>query len=236
MGGKTRQAGPLSEFLLREASGHTRYFEPFMGSAAVFHKMAPAFEQAVGADGMPDLMLMWQALQRGWTPPDAVSRDEYNALRDADPSSLRGFVGFGCSYGGKFFGGYAEEKVNPKHRNDFVGATKRSVLNRVRSMSKARLKIGDYRDWDVPPDAFVYCDPPYVGTAGYKGAPEFDSDEFWLVVEKWACAGAAVYVSEYKAPDSATCVWERAASVSLRKDDNAASATEKLFRVGVPLP
>ena len=225
MGGKTRQAGPLTGFLLERSAGYEKYFEPFMGSAAVFHRMAPAFDKPAGADGMPDLMLMWKALQRGWVPPDDVSREEYQALRTADSSALRGFVGFGCSFGGKWFGGYATGEGRNYGRE-----TKLSILKRATTMGHAKLRIGDYRDWDVPSDAFVYCDPPYAGTTGYKGAPGFDSEEFWLTVEKWARGGAAVYVSEYTAPDGVECVWERTANVSLRKDSNVA-AVERLFRL-----
>ena len=55
---------------------------------------------------------MWQGLQSGWTPPDVITKEEYKYIRehkDENPA-LTGFVGFGCSFGGKWFGGLARNK------------------------------------------------------------------------------------------------------------------------------
>lgn len=55
---------------------------------------------------------MWQALQQGWQPPEIITKDEYYYVKehkDENPA-LTGFVGFGCSFGGKWFGGLASNK------------------------------------------------------------------------------------------------------------------------------
>jgi hypothetical protein len=38
--------------------------------------------------------MMFQALQQDWLPPEYVSEE----LKTAQPSALRGYVGFACSY------------------------------------------------------------------------------------------------------------------------------------------
>ena len=55
---------------------------------------------------------MWKALQSGWEPPDIVTEAEYQYIKDhkdEDPA-LAGFVGFGCTFGAKWFAGYARDK------------------------------------------------------------------------------------------------------------------------------
>lgn len=227
MGGKTRVARHIETQILAHKGEATSYLEPFMGSAAVTAKAARHFVHVEAGDAMPDLVLMWQALQGGWVPPDVVSPEEYRDLRNAEPSALRGFVGFGCSFGGKWFAGYAKNARG----DDFAGAAKRGVMKKAGEISGAVLKVADYRDWNPGPDTVVYCDPPYAGTTGYAGPGAFDHGEFWSTVHGWACGGSTVLVSEYEAPAFAAPVWEREVKVSLKKDDNLRAATEKLFLV-----
>ena len=54
---------------------------------------------------------MLNAVKHGYDLPESVSEQEYKYIRehkDDDPA-LAGFVGFGCSFGGKWFGGYARD-------------------------------------------------------------------------------------------------------------------------------
>src|SRR5690349_3392797 len=104
MGGKTRQGKHIEEQLLKYKGDCTGYIEPFMGGGAIFARMAPHFPgAALGSDIHPDLMMMWEALQGGWKPPTEVTREEWYGIKDEEPSALRGFVGFGCSFGGRWF-------------------------------------------------------------------------------------------------------------------------------------
>lgn len=225
MGGKTRQARHLSAVLAGYRSAARRYVEPFMGGAAVLTLEAPFHRSVLAADVHPDLVLMWQAILDGWVPPDEISRDEYNALKTAQPSALRGFAGFGLSFGGKWFGGYADTPGR-----DYCRETKRSVLKRAAGFRHARLLNSDYRGLDVGKGDLVYCDPPYSGTTEYPGAPRFDSAVFWARAREWAEAGAVVLVSEYNAPEDALCIWERGAKQTLRRGIGSA-AMERLFAV-----
>lgn len=60
------------------------------------------------------LIEMYKALQNGYELPDNLSKEQYydiKANKDRD-KALTGFVGFGCSFGGKWFGGYAQNRAN----------------------------------------------------------------------------------------------------------------------------
>ena len=111
LGGKSRIAKPILEVILANATERTGvYWEPFIGGGGMASKAAKHFNRCIYSDQDEDLMLMWEALATGWEPPEQVSEEEYKALRHAEPSALRGFVGYGCSFGGKWFGGYARSK------------------------------------------------------------------------------------------------------------------------------
>lgn len=98
MGGKSRIASKIREHLI--SHGATRYVEPFVGGGAVLTAVAGDFAEITANDAHEDLIDLYRALQAGWVPPEVVTEEEFNALRSADPSPLRTFAGFCCSYGG----------------------------------------------------------------------------------------------------------------------------------------
>lgn len=229
MGGKARQAKHIVNVLSMHRKKASRYVEPFMGSAAILHREAPFHDYVVASDAHPDLVQMWKMVMDGWCPPNSISIDEYNELKDSiSPSALRGFAGFGMSFGGKWFGGY----VKNARGDDFCGAAKRSVLRKAINFRHAEILNQDYRELEIQKGDLVYCDPPYGGTTSYSGVDPFDSYEFWQVAREWAAKGATVLVSEYDAPSDVECVWSRSAVKSLRKDSNTLTTTEKLFLIG----
>lgn len=226
-GGKAKIAKALTAAMLalREPQ-HNTYIEPFMGGANVFCLMAPHFEKAIGSDVSKDLVLMWQALQQGWVPPKEVSEKEHFEQRLAQPSALRGYVGFGCSFRGVWFGGYGDEKCR--------SASWSTVQEQIKSMSHAKLMNADYRSLtQVSERCLIYCDPPYYATSGYSsGARHFDSQEFWQHVRGWVAQGALVFVSEYQGPTGSEVVWEGTKAMTLSaKTEGWKTATERLFRV-----
>ena len=206
MGGKYRIAKHLAPIIIEGAGDRDRYVEPFLGAGSVFTRLAPAFTYALGLDVMPDLVYLWSAVQHGWVPPLELSEEEYARLRHAEPSALRGFAGFACSFGGKFFGGYARDPRNGGR--NFADTGSRSIRAKLAQVPHACFAVGDYLAAPVDSRTVVYADPPYAGTTSYAGAPPWDADRFWLEARRWVEAGAAVYVSEYEAPEDWTAVWE----------------------------
>jgi DNA adenine methylase len=221
LGGKERIATTISEFLLSQKGDRTIYVEPFIGGGSVYSRVSKHFTRSYGSDTHTDLILMWQALQGGWVPPTSLDSNEYRFLKDSEPSALRAFAGFGCSFGGKWFGGYARSG----DRNYALNAHN-SVMKKSAGMT-GTISCRDYRDYRPSARSLVYCDPPYADTTGYTGVDAFDSDEFWSTMRAWRDAGALVFVSEDKAPDD----WTSVLNIERRRDlsDNDRRVVEGLF-------
>lgn len=130
LGGKTRIAKAIAEIVNAER-GDRVFWEPFCGGLSVSVKLA-AHGPGIVSDANPALIALYQAVRDGWDPPGHVSEEEYSAakaLPDSDPR--KAFIGFGCSFGGKWFGGYARNARG----DDYVGATQRSL---ARDLPKLR--------------------------------------------------------------------------------------------------
>lgn len=227
LGGKARIGKKIAEQILRVVPPEHRceYLEPFLGGANAFEHIAPHFEKTYAGDVHEDLILMWQAVARGWEPPGVVTEEEYQKLRTADPSPLRAAVGFGASFGGKWFGGYARNADAKNYMQTCV-----NVLRRQRGLFRgAELAHVSYLEWPVVPGVVVYCDPPYAGTTGYKGTQGFDHDQFWARMREWAASGSYVFVSEYSAPSDWEVLWEGSHVQSVGLKATKTRTTEKLF-------
>lgn len=230
MGGKYRQARHIAPLILdRLHLTNGTYWEPFLGGASMAVRVAPHVDRALLTDAHPDLVLMWQALQDGWLPPEALSEAEWRALKTQPSSALRGFAGFGCSFGGRWFEGYGKRAITVKNPTSLCVTSRTRALKDIARLRRAEFRCVDYRI-PKPQDWLIYADPPYEGTKPYSGMAPFDAAEFWNVVTDWKRAGATVLVSEYSAPSWAECVWEREAHVSLHVSKDGANL-ERLFVV-----
>lgn len=236
MGGKFKVRRPIADMILSRTTQRELYIEPFCGAASVLATIAPSFDKALASDAHEDLILLWRALQDQWLPPHSITREEYQELKTAAPSALRGFVGFGCSFGGKWFGGYGATRVYPKTdldhggTHDFPAEARRSLLKQLPHLGNVHFSHHDYRDVSPPHGAVIYCDPPYGGTTQFDRP--FDSDEFWITMEKWLqVPGVRIFVSEYQAPATWLPIWEKPVNASLQitKGQRTLKATEKLF-------
>ncbi len=236
MGGKAKIARALVAAILADTPLRERWFEPFVGGGSVLQAAGAHFAEVDAADAHPDLIAMWSAVMTGWMPPSEVSRALYEDLRTAETSALRGFVGFGCSFGGKWFGGYAGE-----HRRTFSGGASYGIVeSAARSVGRkgaafvacqARFLLGSYADFEPPGGTVVYCDPPYVGTTGYHTGL-FDHDAYYRRLAGWAGRGCAVYSSEYAAPSVPhRLVWEREKRAILERGNNSRTVVERLYQI-----
>jgi DNA adenine methylase len=228
LGGKSRIAKELVRVMLSSTSERGTYVEPFVGAGSVAAGMVPHFRTACLNDASPDLITLWQALQQGWQPPETVSEDEYRAQRNAPVSALRGFVGYGCSFGGKWFGGYAN---SIKNHGKYAHFAHNSLLKKLESIRGAEFTNLDYRDLFIPHRSVVYCDPPYRDATKYTRLEDFDSDQFWKFAEDWSKC-ATVFVSEYSAPEGWRSVWSATPKMTLKRGDNVSTATEHLWIKG----
>ncbi len=187
------------------------YIEPFVGAANVIAHMSG---NRKAYDAHPDLILMWNALKQGWRPPDFVTPELHASLRHAEPSALRAFVGFGCSFGGKFFGGYARSS---KERN-FAASAIRSLDRKMVTLRDVTFERGYFHELE-PKGALIYCDPPYAGTASFS-VGKFDHGRFWEKVREWSRENTVI-VSECSAPEDFSVVKTITAPCGLRRADGS---------------
>ena len=170
---------------------------------------------------------MLRGVQNGYELPELITPDQYRHIKahqDEDPV-LAGFVGFGCSFGGRWFEGYARDATG----TNYALQSKRSLLKDMTTLQNAEFVCGDYRCLSIPPGSVIYADPPYNNTKGY-GRETFDTAEFWRAMQLLADTGHAVFVSEQEAPPGILCVWERPFTRTLdRNKSNQFKVTEKLF-------
>lgn len=164
-GGKSRIAPELARIISASQGGDT-FVSLFCGSCAVESKVK-GFSRIILNDRHPYLTSLLKGVQRGYDLPEYISEEQYKSIRDnkdADPV-LTGFVGFGCSFGGKWFGGYARNKTG----TNYALQSKKSLLKDMATLMNAEIICGDYRNVAIPQGAVVYADPPYCNTTGYGG-------------------------------------------------------------------
>lgn len=173
------------------------------------------------------LIAMYKALQNGYELPESLTKEEYDnikANKDKD-KALTGFVGFGCSFGGKWFGGYAKNRVG---RNYCLEA-KKHTMKLWNGIKDAEFVCKDYRDVEIPENAIVYCDPPYMNTTQYSNSKNFDYNEFWEYMRQLS-KDHIVFISEENASEDFEYIWQKEIRRTLDSNKkNQPKRVEKLF-------
>lgn len=169
---------------------------------------------------------MFKGVQKGYNLPEQISEDDYKRIRNNKDNDkcLSGFVGFGCSFGGKWFGGYARNKTN----TNYALQSKKSLLKDMEGLWDTKFICEDYKDVNIPPNAIVYADPPYDNTTGY-GKEKFNTSDFWEYITNLSKTNL-VFVSEQVAPNEYISIWEKPFTRTLDVNkENQFVVTEKLF-------
>ena len=173
---------------------------------------------------------MFIALTKGWVPPDIITEEIYTKIKNnknAYPKYLVGFVGIGCSYSGKWFGGYARGNNKNKIRN-YCLESKNNVLKQIQKLKDVYYCSSEYFNIIIPENSIVYCDPPYANTVKYKD--DFNTTYFWDWVRKIS-KHYDVFISEYKAPEDFDCILEIETFNTLDKNTGSKKGIEKLFKI-----
>lgn len=209
----------------RERESNLTFVSLFCGSCSIESKVK-GFDNVICNDKHEYLIELFKGVQNGYDLPEEISEEQYKYIREHkdEDKVLTGFVGFGCSFGGKWFGGYARNKTN----TNYALQSKKSLLKDMDNLMTAQFTCQDYHDVIIPNNSIVYADPPYNNTTGY-GKDKFNSDEFWeymRVISK----NNKVFISEQTAPSDFECVWEKEFTRTLDSNkDNQFKVVEKLF-------
>lgn len=221
LGGKARIAKHIVGVLNEYRRPGQMFVEPFVGAANIMCRMQ-GDRRAYDIHG--DLIKMYQALQLGWVPPDELSEARYNALKtEKEEPHLKAFAGFGCSFGGKYFGGYARDNRG----DDYCGAAKRALIRDIQKMQGVKFLRRHYQEIECS-NALIYCDPPYAGTTGYSSG-HFNSGGFWEWCRYMHAQRNTVIVSEYAAPPDFTCIWSTEVRLEMRSRNGREARVERLF-------
>jgi len=195
------------------------YMEPFCGSLGVLKHFANEFQNGefpvYANDYHPDLICMWKAVQEGTLEyPEAISEEEFLAAKELkSPNAMKAFVGFGMSFGGRFFAAYSQKYLNGK-KEDFCREMVRSLQRTKPMIEKVTFTNDDYLSFQ-PKNMFLYCDPPYEYNkypVKYRRETKvydvFDNKKFWETMREWSNENL-VFISEVKAPDDFIEVWQQ---------------------------
>ncbi len=225
MGGKHRLAKSLAAIFTEHRDPGQCYVEPFVGAVNVIIRMRG---WRIGSDIESPLIELWKKVRDGWIPPTLVSEDEWRhiKLHQANyPPELVAFAGYGCSFGGKFFGGYARGREGG---SSFSGESSRGCIKKREGLQGVELACSPYDEITPPPKSLIYCDPPYQGRTSYQN--KFDSDKFWQWCRDRSDDGHNVFVSELQAPDDFKIIWEKdLKSRGLRSVSNQKQVIERLY-------
>ncbi len=229
MGSKNRHDKYILPIILEGRTKDQWYVEPFVGG---FNMIDKVDGNRMGADTHYYLIELFKALQKGWAPPHNIDVDMYKDIRDNKENynpALVGFVGFNCSYAGKWFGGFARGKTNKGTERNYTEEAYNNLMKQAPNIQGVVISNSSYLDLKIPDDSIVYCDPPYANTTKYS-TKGFDHNEFWDWCTTMSKAGHTVYVSEYTAPSSWEVIWEKEVNNSLTQATGATKGTEKLFK------
>lgn len=226
MGSKNRIYKHILPIMLSERKQNQWWVEPFVGGANMIDKVTG---NRIGNDSHEYLIALLIALRDGYVPPTNVSKKLYYAIKSKPtdyPKELVGFAGFLCSFGGKWWGGYA---FNAKGDN-YAERGSRCLVKQAKNLGGVVFKSGSYLDLEIPEHSLIYCDPPYANTCKYMD--NFNHDVFWGWCRTQAKSGHTVFISEYSAPNDFVCVKEIEHKTILDKNSNY-PRLEKLFRYKV---
>ena len=248
LGGKSRISKQISEVINNEVSrwevknsttdsgnnpererererDYLTFVSLFCGSCSIESKVK-GFDKVICNDKHEYLIELFKGIQNGYELPELITEEQYKYIREHKDENkiLTGFVGFGCSFGGKWFGGYARNKTN----TNYALQSKKSLLKDMDNLMTTQFTCQDYRDVIIPNNSIVYADPPYNNTTGY-GKDKFNSDEFWEYMREIS-KDNKVFISEQNAPNDFECIWEKPFTRTLDVNkNNQFQVTEKLF-------
>lgn len=212
MGSKARIAKHIIPIITHNNT-HLPYFEPFVGSGSVVSKIPNS--KRVATDSNKYLIALLTSIRDGWIPPISLSKEQHTDIRvnkSSYPDELVAFAGFGCSFGGKWFEGYAQNKSG----TNYALNAHRALLKLAPKLVGVEFRCCSYEEVSLDTPHLIYCDPPYNNTTRYRN--KFDSESFYQWCRDMHSLGHRVFISEYNMPQDFTLVWQKPVTCALEKN------------------
>jgi len=133
-GGKQRISKHLAEFLNVQLKEGQPFVDAFCGSCNIISKI-DSNRCRIANDKHKYLIAMWKGLQEGWVPPIKVTKEVYYQVKDnkGEDAALTGFAGFGSSFAGKWFGGYAH--LDKRTGAWYSEASRNSLMRKFKTLT-----------------------------------------------------------------------------------------------------
>lgn len=232
-GGKQRISKELGKFLNSQLKENQTFVDLFCGSCNIITKIDKN-RKRIANDKHKYVISMWDAFTKDKEFPSKITKEDYlyiKSNKDEDPA-LTGFVGFGMSFGGKWFGGFTGEVS--KNGQDYLKCATNGVKSKVKSLDGVEFFNKDYQDVPIPNNSLIYCDIPYKGTTPYckNEVGSFDHESFYSWCKYMVSDGHSVFVSEYaeSVPKDAVVVWSKeSGTTNAAWQGSAKKTTEVLY-------
>jgi DNA adenine methylase len=233
-GSKSRIIRPLKNIIESCCPNGYTFVDMFMGGANVISNID--IENKIGNDINHFIIELWNDTKNGdFTPPISLTKEEYEDMKqDAIVNggvkykkSLLGYVSCSCSFGGGIWNGYAA--YNPKKKEDHIKEAFNGFNKQVKGflhLDKTKFLNQTYLSLKTPKKSFIYCDPPYRNTKGYR--VDFDYEQFDEFVRNEVKKDKIFLISEYEMPDDFICIWSKNLQNSM-KSGAKDKKCEKLF-------
>ena len=224
LGSKRRIAKDILPIILQDRKKDQWYVEPFCGGCNLIDKVAG---KRIANDSHFYLIELLKAIQEGWQPPKTVTKEEYLHIKNNKEKyrpELVGFVGFLCSFAGKWMNGFAKNNSNTNYA--LLGY--KNLIKQAPNLQEIVFYNVDYRMLKIPEKSIIYCDPPYKDTTKYKDTNPFNHLSFWEWCRNKVKEGHKVFVSEYNAPADFMCIFKKEISTTVNRNKITARV-EKLF-------
>ena len=165
MGSKRRLAKELLPIILKDRKPNQWYVEPFAGGMNMICKVQG---RRIANDYNEYVAEMWNALvNRNWQPPNKVTEQEYNDIKQNKskyPMELVGFCGVALTFGSTWFGTYARNKRG----TNYAMEGRKNLMKQVEELQGTLIFNGSYNELSLPNNSIIYCDPPYEGVLVIK--------------------------------------------------------------------
>jgi site-specific DNA-adenine methylase len=212
LGSKNRIAKELVPIIQKYIDNNNikNYYEPFVGGANIIDKIN--CKNRFGSDINEYLIeLLNQVRDNVDVLPNTILESEYKAIKNNKenyPKWLVGFVGFCCSFGGKFFNGMARSKKNNGEWRNYAEESIRNLTKQSPNLKGIKFTCNSYEDMGMVKNSVIYCDIPYKNTTKYNNS--IDYDKFYDWCDKMSKNENIVLISEYDMPqDRFECIWSK---------------------------
>lgn len=226
LGSKRMIAKELNAIMQPYYNDYKTFVDTFCGGGNLIKEIT--HQNKIAYDINEYVISYFNSLKNGWLPPKEVSEELYKDIKNNKekyPKPIVCFVGFSCSFGGKWFGGYARDRVG--NRN-FANEGYNYALNKdLPYIMPITFIQSDYRNITFSEPSIIYCDPPYKKCTGYRD--KFNHEEFYEWCRKQKSNSHKLFISEYEMPSDFQCIWSKEQNVHL--DNNNKKIQTKIERL-----